>query len=70
MAQVIDPVCGMTVDTNSAQYTSDYEGTKFYFCGAGCKKAFDRDPAQYTGQAESGSAGDGGHSDHGGPAAL
>jgi len=48
MAQVIDPVCDMTVDTETAQYTSDYEGTTYYFCGGGCKRAFDKNPTEFT----------------------
>jgi len=52
MAQVIDPVCDMMVDTETAQYTSDYEGTTYYFCGAGCKRAFDKNPTEFVGKAQ------------------
>lgn len=52
MAQVIDLVCDMTVDTETAQYTSDYEGTTYYFCGAGCKRAFDKNPTEFVGKAQ------------------
>ena len=48
MAQAIDPVCDMTVDIETAQYTSDYEGTLYYFCGAGCKRAFDKNPTEFV----------------------
>ena len=44
-----DPVCGMTVDPTTARKTSDYRGTRFYFCSPGCKNAFDADPAAYVG---------------------
>lgn len=27
---------------------SDYQGTSYYFCSAGCKKTFDGDPAKYA----------------------
>ncbi len=37
----IDPVCGMQVDENTAQYKTDYNGKTYYFCAPGCKKAFD-----------------------------
>ena len=43
-----DPVCGMTVDENKAAATSQNQGKTFYFCSAGCKRAFDRNPAQYA----------------------
>ena len=43
-----DPVCGMTVDPTTARKSSDYQGTTFYFCSPGCKKAFDADPAAYV----------------------
>lgn len=62
MAQAIDPVCDMTVDTATAQYTSEYEGTTYYFCGAGCKRAFDKNPTEFVGKAGQGDA-TGGH-DH------
>lgn len=42
-----DPVCGMTVDEKTAQWTSDYNGTTYYFCSPGCKRSFDQDPEKY-----------------------
>jgi YHS domain-containing protein len=50
----IDPVCGMTVNPAPARRTSEYQGTTFYFCSPGCKKAFDADPASYIGETDSG----------------
>ncbi len=45
MATAIDPVCLMEVDTeNPPGGHSEYQGTDYYFCGRGCKVAFDRDP--------------------------
>ncbi len=44
-----DPVCGMTVDKATAEYRSFRDGTAYYFCGAGCKQAFDADPGKYAG---------------------
>lgn len=44
-----DPVCGMTVEEDSAAATSVHEGTTYYFCSKGCKEAFDADPESYTG---------------------
>jgi xanthine dehydrogenase accessory factor len=42
-----DPVCGMRVNPSKARHKSEYEGTAFYFCCAGCKQAFDREPQRY-----------------------
>lgn len=47
MAQAIDPVCGMTVDTDTAKFTTQYQGQTIYFCAAGCKKAFEKNPNDY-----------------------
>jgi Cu+-exporting ATPase len=47
VAMAIDPVCKMTVDEKTAPATSEYKGKKYYFCAAGCKKAFDADPEKY-----------------------
>jgi YHS domain-containing protein len=47
MAIAKDPVCGMEVETEGAQQTSDYKGTTYYFCGRGCKLDFDEDPEKY-----------------------
>ena len=45
MAIATDPVCLMQVDTdNPPGGHSEYQGTDYYFCGPGCKVAFDRDP--------------------------
>ncbi len=42
-----DPVCDMMVDVATAKLTSEYHGETVYFCAAGCKRAFDRDPERY-----------------------
>ncbi len=42
-----DPVCGMTVDPHNAKYRSNYEGRPYYFCSAGCKVKFEREPRRY-----------------------
>jgi YHS domain-containing protein len=43
----IDPVCGMTVKKSEAKVTLDYKGTTYYFCSAGCKEAFAKEPEKY-----------------------
>ena len=45
--EAIDPVCGMTVDIASAKYMSEHEGEIYYFCAAGCKATFDKNPLDY-----------------------
>lgn len=42
-----DPVCDMLVDVATAKLTSEYHGEIVYFCAAGCKRAFDKDPERY-----------------------
>jgi uncharacterized membrane protein YraQ (UPF0718 family)/YHS domain-containing protein len=42
-----DPVCGMTVDRFKTPFRSEYGGTTYFFCGAGCKAKFDADPARF-----------------------
>ncbi len=43
----VDPICKMDVDEDTAQFKSDYNGTTYYFCAPGCKKAFDENPEKY-----------------------
>jgi len=43
-----DPVCGMDVDEKTSAGTSVYKGKKYYFCSAGCKAAFDKEPDKYV----------------------
>ena len=42
-----DPVCGMSVDPNQA-LSLDHEGTRYYFCGPGCRARFEADPERYA----------------------
>jgi Cu+-exporting ATPase len=48
MPGVIDPVCGMTIESETAAAQSTYEGSTFYFCSAGCKRQFDARPEEYA----------------------
>lgn len=48
--QAIDPVCGMTVDPETARAIglwTEHEGTAYYFCGKGCLLEFRDDPAAF-----------------------
>jgi len=42
-----DPVCGMDVDPATARHTNVHQGTTYYFCAPGCRKAFDAEPTKY-----------------------
>lgn len=59
--QVLDPVCGMSVDPTTTEHTANHDGEQFYFCSAGCKDKFLANPDQYGHQP--GSDGHAGH-DH------
>ncbi len=59
-----DPVCKMNVDPETAKWSSDYHGQRYYFCAPGCKSAFDADPEKYLGGGGKGH-GHGGHGGHG-----
>jgi P-type Cu+ transporter len=59
----IDPVCKMTVDmTNPPGGVAEHQGETYYFCSAGCRQAFEADPAKYLDPSNTG--GHEGH-DHG-----
>ncbi len=51
-ADAIDPVCGMTVDPQTAKHRADYHGTTYYFCAASCRTKFVADPPKYLGKRE------------------
>ena len=42
-----DPVCGMTVDPAKAAATTEFEGTRYFFCGQGCAAKFKAEPGKY-----------------------
>jgi Uncharacterized conserved protein len=44
---VVDLVCKMEIDKTTAEFTSEYKGTTYYFCSASCKKKFDENPEKY-----------------------
>jgi YHS domain-containing protein/uncharacterized membrane protein YraQ (UPF0718 family) len=44
---VKDPVCGMTVDPDKSDHRAVHEGQTYYFCSAGCKEAFEKEPDKY-----------------------
>ena len=43
-----DPVCDMQVDMKKPNGgTYQHEGETYYFCGPGCNRAFQKEPAAY-----------------------
>lgn len=43
-----DPVCGMMVDAKGAKHSAPHGGKTYYFCSAGCRRAFEADPGRYV----------------------
>ena len=43
----VDPVCGMTVTVGESARPLRYEGVTYYFCCAGCRRSFEKDPDAY-----------------------
>ncbi len=44
---VKDPVCGMTVNPDKAAFSYPLAGQTFYFCSAGCREKFSKNPEAY-----------------------
>ena len=44
-----DPVCGMAVTPGPSAYPLTHEGASYYFCCAGCRQMFEKDPLAYLG---------------------
>jgi uncharacterized membrane protein YraQ (UPF0718 family)/YHS domain-containing protein len=49
---VQDPVCGMSVDPATAGEHVEYMDTTYYFCSAGCKETFEKEPGKYIAHAK------------------
>ena len=43
-----DPVCRMQIDPTRAAGSSQHGGKTHYFCSAGCKAKFDKNPAEFA----------------------
>jgi YHS domain-containing protein len=48
MAQAMDVVCGMMVETSTAPAEMNFEATTYYFCSTDCLDLFAKDPAHYA----------------------
>jgi Cu+-exporting ATPase len=44
----------MTVTIATARHTAEFEGRTFYFCAAGCRERFLREPERYATTGSSG----------------
>jgi xanthine dehydrogenase accessory factor len=43
----LDPICGMTVTAGPSARPFTHDGVTYYFCSAGCRATFERDPAAH-----------------------
>jgi Cu+-exporting ATPase len=46
-AEVLDPVCGMTISPEDAAGTHTHRGITYHFCNPGCLERFKADPERY-----------------------
>jgi Cu+-exporting ATPase len=44
---MIDPVCGMTVDPETAEAAWEHGGETYFFCSVACMERFRGDTARY-----------------------
>jgi Cu+-exporting ATPase len=54
-SEVVDPVCGMTIDPADAAGHADFEGETYYFCHESCLERFNADPRAFLDPARSAS---------------
>jgi Cu+-exporting ATPase len=48
VVSVVDPVCGISVNPDTAAATREVGGSTYYFCSTHCAATFDADPDRYT----------------------
>lgn len=46
--KIVDPVCNMRIAPQHAVYTYEHKRTTYYFCAAGCRKTFIKNPEKYV----------------------
>ena len=44
---LVDPVCGMTVEVESAAASAEYRGKSYYFCAVSCRDRFAQTPEKF-----------------------
>lgn len=47
ITEAIDPVCGMSVNTATAEHHFEFQGTTYYFCCGGCEHSFAKQPEAF-----------------------
>ncbi len=47
VATATDPVCGMSVDLSATRNDAEYDGRRYFFCGARCKERFVAEPDRF-----------------------
>ncbi len=50
--EAIDPVCGMTVNPDTAAGSFEFEGETYYFCAVGCLNKFRQNPTSFLNKKE------------------
>ncbi len=58
--KIVDPVCGMEVDTSKVKISAEYEGHTYYFCSEEDKTKFEANPAEYVKEEEKAEKSEGG----------
>src|SRR5436190_14936786 len=48
MRPAMDPVCGMTIDPQTAAGSMDYNGRTYFFCSVGCLNRFRAEPERFV----------------------
>lgn len=62
--KVTDPVCGMTLESEKAAATEEWQGRTYHFCSTSCHHNFRTAPERYAGKAESACCGRHSHGGH------
>jgi YHS domain-containing protein len=47
-SMAIDPVCGMKVDENRAEFQTQFAGKKYFFCSEDCQSEFENRPDEFA----------------------
>ena len=43
-----DPICGVEIEEQTAEFKSEYGSQTYYFCSQKCKEQFELRPEQYA----------------------
>lgn len=54
--KVTDPVCGMSIESETAYASETYQGRSYYFCSAQCRRSFKADAKTFAARAGGGDA--------------